>query len=123
MSSAAYHEWADQAALLVVRNLPQALFVVLVAVVLGLILKDALNGATRRTFLNPDKWQPLTLVGARGGCCWWAWVLGLGAGGVALHMCVEIDPLHAVPLVRPGWKRPALQWCRGVPTGPLCRVS
>ncbi|PSC68419.1 NADH-cytochrome b5 reductase 1 [Micractinium conductrix] len=62
MSSAAYHEWADQAALLVVRNLPQALFVVLVAVVLGLILKDALNGATRRTFLNPDKWQPLTLV-------------------------------------------------------------
>jgi len=61
MESAA-QAWMDAAALLVVRNLPQALFVVLATLVLALILKDALNGMTRRPFLNPDKWQPLTLV-------------------------------------------------------------
>lgn len=54
--------WVDQAVLMVVRNLPQALFVVLVALVAGLVLKDAWNGLSRRPFLNPDKWQPLTLV-------------------------------------------------------------
>jgi hypothetical protein len=53
---------ADELALLVVRNLPQALLVVLVVLVVFLIAKDLLNGVLRRPFLNPDKWQPLTLV-------------------------------------------------------------
>ena len=53
---------ADELALLVVRNLPQALLVVLVVLVVFLIAKDLLNGVLRRPFLNPDQWQPLTLV-------------------------------------------------------------
>lgn len=52
----------DELALLVVHNLPQALFVALVAFVVALVLKDFINGMARRPFLNPDKWQPLTLV-------------------------------------------------------------
>lgn len=55
-------EALDQLALLVVRNLPQGLFVALAAFVLALILKDFFNGFSRRPFLNPDSWQPLTLV-------------------------------------------------------------
>ena len=52
----------DRWVLLVVHNLPQALLVALVVLVVGLIAKDALNGAFRKPFLNPDRFQPLTCV-------------------------------------------------------------
>lgn len=52
----------DELALLVVRNLPQALLVVLVTLVVALVAKDVVNGMLRRPFLDPSKWQPLTLV-------------------------------------------------------------
>lgn len=55
-------EALDAAALAVVHNLPQALFVVLVVFVTALVLKDLVNGLARRPFLHPDKWQLLTLV-------------------------------------------------------------
>lgn len=45
----------DELALLVVHNLPQALFVALVVFVVALVLKDFINGMARRPFLNPDK--------------------------------------------------------------------
>lgn len=61
-AGASTHEALDQLALSVVRNLPHGLFLALAALVLGLILKDLLNGLSRRPFLNPDRWQPLTLV-------------------------------------------------------------
>lgn len=48
----------DELALLVVHNLPQALFVALVAFVVALVLKDFINGMARRPFLNPDKCGP-----------------------------------------------------------------
>lgn len=43
-------------------SLPQALFVALCAFVVALVLRDLANGMLRRPFLNPNKWQPLTLV-------------------------------------------------------------
>ena len=52
----------DSIVLLVVHNLPQALLVALVVLVVGLVAKDALNGAFRRPFLSPDRFQPLTCV-------------------------------------------------------------
>lgn len=34
----------------------------LCAFVVALVLRDLANGMLRRPFLNPNKWQPLTLV-------------------------------------------------------------
>jgi cytochrome-b5 reductase len=52
----------DEAALAVMRNLPQALLVALVVLVVALVAKDIMNGMLRRPFLDPNTWQPLTLV-------------------------------------------------------------
>ena len=51
----------DQVFLYVLQHLPQALLVVMVALVAVLVAKDIANGM-RKPFLNPDKWQPLPLV-------------------------------------------------------------
>lgn len=52
----------DHLALVVVHNLPQALLVVLTTLVIVLVGKDIINGMMRSPFLNPNTWQPLTLV-------------------------------------------------------------
>lgn len=55
------HAEVDELFLFVVKNLPQALLLALVAFVAILVLKD-IAGGFRRPFLNPDRWQALPLV-------------------------------------------------------------
>jgi hypothetical protein len=54
-------ETMDELFLVVVKNLPQALLLALVAFVIVLVAKDVINGL-RGPFLNADKWQALPLV-------------------------------------------------------------
>lgn len=52
---------ADELFQFVVKHLPHALLVLLVLFIVALMAKDVINGL-RKPFLDPERWQPLTLV-------------------------------------------------------------
>ena len=92
----------DELALLVVHNLPQALFVALVAFVVALVLKDFINGMARRPFLNPDK------CGARGGR--WAPAAAAAAAAGRGHPSLSLTlPLFTPPSPPPPFQ-PRRRW-------------